>query len=153
MIAADRNCYGCFWLRLGAYAVDCVVLLIPTLLVSFLYRQATPASTDAAQIVVDLVDICMNFVVWWVYTAVSLSSAWQATVGKKVCGLKVVGYDGSRISFGRATGRYFAGFLSVLLVFIGFIMIAWTRRRQGLHDMIAETYVVREGKNAAEAIT
>ena len=150
MMPAERNCYGGFWLRVGAYAVDCVVLLIPTLMISFLYRALTPAASDAEQSAVALVDACLSVIVWWVYTAALQSSTWQATVGKKVCGLRVVGYGGDRISFGRATGRYFAGFLSALLLCMGFFMIAWTRRRQGLHDMMAETYVVKEVAIVAE---
>ncbi len=68
---------------------------------------------------------------------------WQATLGKKLLGMKVVDYAGNRISFGRATGRYFAGFLSVLLLFIGLIMVAFTKRKQALHDKLASTLVVK----------
>ena len=95
--------------------------------------------------VVELVDNGLNVTIWWVYTAVLLSSPWQATVGLKVCGLRVVDYNGRRITFGRATGRYFASFLSVVLLCVGFLMIAWTRRRQGLHDFMANTLVVKLG--------
>ena len=92
---------------------------------------------------VNLIDDGFILLVWWVYIAAFLSSSWQATPGKKVCGLKVVDYNGSRISFAQATGRYFAGFLSVITLGIGFVMIAWTARRQGLHDMMASTLVVK----------
>jgi len=54
----------------------------------------------------------------------------------------VTGADGGRISFARATGRHFAKWISGLILFIGFIMAAFTEKRQGLHDMIAETLVV-----------
>jgi len=144
MIPTERNNYGGFWIRFGAYVVDCVVLLIPTLLISFLYRAGNPPKNDAEDIFMAFGDVCMDFTVWWVYTAVLLSSPWQATVGKKVCGLKVVNHEGNRITFGRATGRYFASVLSVVTLFIGFVMIAWTSKRQALHDLIAETFIVKE---------
>lgn len=139
----DRRAYGGFWIRFAATAVDTVVLLIPTLLVSFLYRSAYAANSELEKAMVELVDAGLNLTIWWVYTAVLLSSSWQATVGKKVCGLSVVDYNGKRITFGRATGRYFAFFLSAVLLCVGFFMIAWTRRRQGLHDFMANTLVVK----------
>jgi uncharacterized RDD family membrane protein YckC len=57
-------------------------------------------------------------------------------------GIYVTGLDGQRISFLRATGRYLAKFLSALILFIGFIMAAFTARKQALHDMIAGTLVL-----------
>lgn len=142
-LPTDRAAYGGFWIRFAANVVDTVVLLIPTLLVSFLYRSATPANNEMEKLIVDLGDTGLNIAIWWVYTAVLLSSSWQATIGKRVCGLKIVDYNGRGISFGRATGRYFASLLSAVLLCVGFLMIAWTQRRQGLHDFMANTLVVK----------
>jgi uncharacterized RDD family membrane protein YckC len=61
----------------------------------------------------------------------------------KACGLKIVDHSGKCISFGRATGRYFAEVLSALFCLIGYLMIAWTSKKQGLHDLIAGTFVVK----------
>jgi uncharacterized RDD family membrane protein YckC len=80
----------------------------------------------------------------WLYEALLTSSSWQATVGKKILGLKVTDEVGNRISFGRASGRYFAKILSSMLLFIGYIMAAFTDRKRALHDMLAGT-VVRRG--------
>ncbi|MBS3800254.1 MAG: RDD family protein, partial [Thioalkalivibrio sp.] len=63
---------------------------------------------------------------------------------KRLFGLRVVDFDGERISFARATGRHFASILSGLTLGIGYIMVAFTRRRQALHDLIAQTLVVRK---------
>jgi uncharacterized RDD family membrane protein YckC len=131
------------WIRFAANVVDTVVLLLPTLLVSFLYRSVTPANEEVEKVFVELVDAGLNIAIWWVYTAVLLSSPWQATIGMRICGLKIVDYEGQRISFGRATGRFFASCLSALLLCVGFLMIAWTQRRQGLHDFMANTLVVK----------
>lgn len=58
--------------------------------------------------------------------------------------MAVVDLHGGRISFLRAPARYFAKILSTLILFIGYIMVAFTVRRQGLHDLIASTLVMKE---------
>jgi len=124
-------------------------MLIPSLLISFLFHSSIPAipasnekEATAVNLINNLIIDCFNLLVWWVYIAAFLSSSWQATPGKRICGLKVVDYNGGRVSFGQATGRYFA-FLPSGMFLIGCLMIAWTARRQGLHDMIAKTLVVK----------
>jgi uncharacterized RDD family membrane protein YckC len=69
------------------------------------------------------------------------SSHWQATIGKKICGILVTDLNGNRLSISRAMGRYVAKFASAITLLMGFVMIAITSDRQGLHDMIAGTYV------------
>ena len=77
------------------------------------------------------------------YYALLESSPWQATVGKRVCRLRVTRLDGRRISLPRALGRYLGKFVSAFILGIGFLMVAWTQRKQGLHDLMADTLVVR----------
>lgn len=72
------------------------------------------------------------------------SSRLQATPGKRLCRLKVVTLLGERISLPRAVVRFAVkAFLSFPLLYIGVLMVAFTRRKQGLHDLIAGTLVVR----------
>ena len=85
----------------------------------------------------------LSVVVGWLYYALMESSGMQATLGKKALGLIVTDESGQRISFARATGRYFAKIVSALILLIGFIMVAFTERKQGLHDKLAGTLVVR----------
>ena len=139
--------YAGFWIRVGAYSVDMVILLIPNLLISFLYRATVPAADGYQQIGVDIVDPGLGLMVWWVYCAVLHSSEWQATLGKKVVGLKVIDKQGGRISFGQATGRYFASLLSALLLCVGYMMAGWTERKEALHDKLAKTYVIKASEN------
>lgn len=120
--------YGGFWIRVLALLIDSLVLIIPAYV---LQRTLGPAGGLFA------------WVIDWFYFAVLESSGSQATVGKMACGLVVTDTDGNRISFGRATGRYFAKILSTLILFIGFAMVGWTRQKRGLHDFIAGTLVVR----------
>ena len=71
------------------------------------------------------------------------SSAKQGTLGKIALGLVVTDVQGNRIGLGRAAGRYFAKILSSLILLIGFIMIAFTERKQGLHDILCSTLVLK----------
>lgn len=79
----------------------------------------------------------------WLYYALMESSQRQATLGKLAAGIKVTDLNGNRISFLQATGRYFAKILSGLMFGIGYLMIIFTEKKQGLHDILAGTLVVR----------
>jgi len=81
----------------------------------------------------------------WLYFALMESSAWQATVGKRVLGLYVTDLQGRRISFGRASGRYFAKIISNFTLLIGYVMAGFTAKKQALHDMIAGCLVLKKG--------
>ncbi|MCD9007004.1 RDD family protein [Luteimonas sp. XNQY3] len=70
------------------------------------------------------------------------SSARQATLGKMAVGIKVTGLDGARITRGRALGRWASHVINYLTLYIGYLVTLFTQRKQGLHDMVASTYVV-----------
>jgi len=84
------------------------------------------------------------FVLYWLYFALMDSSSTQGTLGKMAVGIKVCDMNGQRLSFGHATGRYFAKILSGLTLMVGYVMVAFTEKKQGLHDMVASTLVVRK---------
>jgi uncharacterized RDD family membrane protein YckC len=86
--------------------------------------------------------VALTALLVWLYFAVCESSAWQATVGKLAMGIRVTDLDGDRIGFWRALGRYAAKIVSWMVLALGFLMIGWTRRKQGLHDMLAGTLVL-----------
>lgn len=83
---------------------------------------------------------------YWVaaglYFGLMESSRHQATLGKMALGIKVVDRDGRRLSFPHALGRWFAAILSYLTLYIGFLMAAFTQKKQALHDVVAGTFVV-----------
>jgi uncharacterized RDD family membrane protein YckC len=80
----------------------------------------------------------------WLYYAYFESSEWQGTLGKKVMNLVVTDLEGNRVSFGRASGRYFARYITKLIPLgIGFILAGITEKKQALHDMIAGCLVLR----------
>jgi uncharacterized RDD family membrane protein YckC len=89
-----------------------------------------------------LTAILLVVVLEWLYFALMESSNKQATLGKLALGIIVTDMDGKRLTFGRATGRYFGKILSSLILNIGFLMAAFTEKKQALHDMIASCVVV-----------
>ena len=138
------NVYGGFWRRLAAYFLDLLVVM-PTLLVVEFVLRAVQLVDDQSLGVVYFISIATT----WLYSALLESSSRQATVGKMVLGIVVTDLKGERIGFGRATGRHFAKILSTLTLGIGYVMAGFTGRRQGLHDMIAGTLVVKKDTSAA----
>ena len=136
---SESTKYGGFWIRVLANLIDGIVLLIPKLLISFLLEAASHAENEVS---LNITVFIWTLLFYWVYYAGLQSSAWQATVGKKAVGLKVIDENGNRISFGRATGRHFASYISTVIFCIGYMMVGWTSKKQGLHDMIAGTLVV-----------
>jgi uncharacterized RDD family membrane protein YckC len=144
--------YAGFWWRVLAYIIDVIVVAVPFNLLAGsmgfgLPMMADPERMSPAQLQAYISTLTsyqgISLVVAWLYFAILESSSWQGTVGKKVLGILVTDHNGQRIGFGRATGRYFAKILSAIILLIGFMMVGWTQRKQGLHDMIASTLCVR----------
>lgn len=142
--------YAGFWLRLVAYIIDALILsaawlivMIP--LVPVVFRGREPYGPQAGLIIASsFLWICfLGLVGGWLYYALFQSSSWQATPGKRVLGLYVCDMQGRRISFARATARYFSKILSAAILYIGFIMAGFTEKKQALHDMITDCLVLR----------
>ena len=160
-ITAD---YGGFWRRVGAALIDGVILwlvqqgLSPILGLFLPQLQALPdpnLQPDAfwqALWPFLLTLWIIATVPRLIYEVGMTASPWQGTVGKMALGLQVVGLDGARLGLWRATGRYFAKIPSALILGIGFFMVGWTERKQGLHDMIAGTLVVKKGTMSQSSV-
>lgn len=130
--------YSGFWVRSFAFLIDCIIIVpLNTIILSYLDEGS-------------VVRLLLPNLIWWGYSAGMISSNFQATFGKKILGLKVVGLDGCRISFARASGRFFASILSGLIFGIGYLMVAFNPKKQGLHDQIAGTYVVKNMPSGQE---
>lgn len=142
--------YAGFWIRVGAYIIDYIICYIPNVIITvgiqFGGAMAAPPRPNgqpnplfvAASIGSGLVGLAIN----WLYFSIMESSKYQATVGKMAVGVIVTDANGARLSFGRATGRFFAKMLSFMLCFVGVIMVAFNQYKQGLHDQMAGTLVV-----------
>ncbi len=150
--------YAGFWLRLVAYIIDGVIVRGVILIIFGFFAALTGIGSTLRNIppgedpgdVVALLGVTFIFAVLgiavvgvWLYHALLESSSWQGTLGKKVMGLAVTDTE-RRISFGRASGRYFAKFVTNLIpLFIGYILAGFTERKQAIHDMIAGCLVLR----------
>jgi uncharacterized RDD family membrane protein YckC len=139
--------YAGFWIRVLAYLIDCLVMMAVSCPVGILLGVGVVATgadqnSDSAILTNGFSNV-ISLLIGWLYFSLLESSSWQATIGKKVLGLKVIDLHGNRISFGRATGRYFAQILSGMICFIGYVMVAFTEKKQGLHDMVAGTLVIK----------
>ena len=130
--------YAGLRLRLAAVLGDTIVLAVPSYAFRWLFAEP---ETSALFEVMDFLQVT---VIWAVYYGVLESSKYQATLGKMFFRLKVVDLTGRRISFGRAASRFLGSLVAVLPLGIGLLMIGFTGRKQGLHDMMARCLVVRE---------
>ena len=139
--------YAGFWRRFAAWILDGLLLSLVTLPFTLQFDGGTAAEAARSSAAGTI-----STVVGWLYFALMESSAKQATVGKMALGIIVTDLEGRRLGFGRATGRYFAKILSALILGIGFLMVAFTERKQGLHDMVASTLVVK-GEAPSQART
>jgi uncharacterized RDD family membrane protein YckC len=142
--------YGGFWRRVWAGTIDVVLEATGALVVTFAIdfvlarvgsmlgyeRSISKFATGMAYILVLAVGS-------WLYCAFSESSPRRATIGKRIMGLQVVTANGGRVSFGQATIRHFMKFLSLFSAGVGFMMAAWTKRRQALHDIPLDCVVIR----------
>jgi uncharacterized RDD family membrane protein YckC len=133
--------YAGFWKRFAAFLIDNLVIAVPLFIVAFIVGFFEGLGGGTGKVAEGIANL-LGFLGSWVYFALMESSAKQATLGKMALGIMVTDLDGNRISFGRATGRYFAKIVSGVILLIGYFMAGWTQRKQGLHDMMAGTLVV-----------
>jgi uncharacterized RDD family membrane protein YckC len=147
--------YAGFWLRFVAIIIDGIIIDVVFGVPFFMllggagfFRDMVSGNapsdvlTGVSQTIL-LYDLIFG-VGSWLYFSLMESSSWQGTLGKKALGIYVTDMEGRRLSFGRATGRYFAKILSLLTLMIGYIMAGTTERKQALHDMVAGTLVLRK---------
>lgn len=133
--------YGGFWRRFCAFWIDGILLWLAGSLLQVgmgvdLFERDF---TDPRMVFSSFLSMLMG----WLYCALFESSARQATLGQMVIGIKVTDLQLRRVSFARATGRHFGQILSAVILLMGFVMIAFTEKKQGLHDMLAGCLVIR----------
>ena len=107
-----------------------VVLLIGELIIGAAFGLAFGESFETAEDATIFANI-LGLILGWLYFAAMESSPKQGTFGKQALGIKVTDLDGKPITFGRATGRHFGKNISSLVLFIGFLMVSFTEKKQG----------------------
>lgn len=153
------NCYASFTRRAVARFIDlCIVIAVCSLFYfadrrlgfplqyTSLFVYSRPLSFEMFMFY-DLPGVLLTFLtiklfVSFPYFALMESSHWQGTVGKLAADIKVTDLEGERISFGRATGRYFLKTFSVFLFMLGYLL-SFSDKKQAWHDYIARTLVIR----------
>jgi len=134
-----------FWLRLVAFLIDFTFMFFFTSFFWAIFQLPIPL--DSISIFSGSFLLFKNpisIIFGWLFYAAFESSRFQATPGKAILGLKVTNENFERIGFGQATSRFLGKILSGLIIGIGYIMIGFTKRRQGLHDKMAHTLVLKE---------
>jgi uncharacterized RDD family membrane protein YckC len=151
--------YAGFWLRLVAHIVDGFVMGVGLVVIAIalvfltglgpalsrLHPGEDPGEIGALLGITFIFSFLGIAVVGsWLYFAYLESSDWHATVGKKVLNIKVTDTEGRPISFGRASGRFFARIITNMIPLgIGYIIAGFTEKKQAIHDMIAGCLVLK----------
>lgn len=137
-----------FGQRLGALILDNIILSVAGFIIVIItsdYNNAfsvdflTYGKFDYAHPLPSILKLLMS----WLYFTLQESGNSQATIGKKALGIKVTNMNGGRLTFGQATGRHFAKWLSAILLLFGYFMMLWDAKSQTLHDRLAGALVVR----------
>ncbi|HEY3295109.1 MAG TPA: RDD family protein [bacterium] len=152
--AAPRVEYAGFGRRALAMVIDSLILSVPSGLIFLLFILPTITAaihTEDADMIASMV---LSSIFSWVWMGILLSlipliyfsafecSEYQATPGKMALGIIVTDMQGRRISFARSLGRNVGKILSKMILYIGFLMAAFTEKQQALHDMLADCLVV-----------
>jgi uncharacterized RDD family membrane protein YckC len=155
-----QSAYAGFWLRVVAHLIDgllagiafSIVFLVGIAAVGIgslkdlIHGTNNPEDIFTPGLIAIIFLFCaISIVMMWIYYAWMESSSHQGTLGKMALGLVVTDLEGRRITFARASGRYFAKIITGLIPLgIGYAMAGFTEKKQALHDMIASCLVLRK---------
>jgi uncharacterized RDD family membrane protein YckC len=147
----DEIEYAGFWIRTGATLIDTILFLMITWPLLFMIYGSNYLEISSNSLAIGPAEVVINYifpfvaaVILWVYKA--------GTPGKLVLGLRVVdATTGEHLGIGQAAGRYFAYIPSMLALMMGMFWVAWDSKKQGWHDKLAGTVVVRQ-KNRVEKV-
>ncbi len=142
--------YAGFWRRVWAGLIDVGLEITAAFLLALLIDtafslvgRAIGVEHESAAYVTGFTFIVLLAVGGWLYAAFSESSRYRATLGKRIMGLQVVNAAGGKLTFAQASGRHVMKFLSLFSLGVGFLMAAWTKRHQALHDLPHDCLVIR----------
>jgi len=137
--------YAGFWIRVGASLIDLVLMSMITLPLTLMI-YGSDAVWNSEAMILGPADFLINYslpffatVIFWMYKS--------ATPGKMVLHLKVLDEEtGNKLTIGQSIGRYFAYIPATLIFMIGIFWVAWDKKKQGWHDKLAKTVVVKSKK-------
>lgn len=144
------NAYAGFWRRLKAWIVDLVLVMVTTCVVAIVVGFILAITIglvikdkDYANQIFSVIGNVIGLITYCSYFIGFEISKLQATPGKLLFGIKVTDIENQKIGFFRAASRLFGKFLSGFLLGLGFLICDFTAKKQALHDILANTLVVR----------
>ena len=144
-LSSPELVYASFGARLVAMIIDIVIVNTASSMIQAPFLALMLGNLNSTTMIVGFV--APIFLVGGLavfYTVWLESSAWQATLGKKILGLRVVDLDGRRITFWKSASRNFNKSISSLILGLGYLMPLWTKKRQALHDRMARCLVIKQ---------
>lgn len=146
-----------FGLRLGAYLIDIVPIII--LLNIFVYFAFGLNPLDSGDRVIDLdgeefseskitraIVRYLSFFVWIIYCGIMEASSYEGTFGKRMVGIKVVDENGNQLTFGKSIARNLTKILSYIALGLGFFWVLFNKEKRGWHDIITKTFVTKKNE-------
>ena len=149
-LSSGLSIYAGFWRRVVAMLIDTIILTIGGFILGAILgvmigvSLITNGMTAMPKIFTGVAGFIIGITLNWLYFTLLESSFKQATLGKMALGIIVTDINGNRISLRRANGRYWGKWLSGMTIGVGYIMAGFTQKKQALHDIIAETLVVKK---------
>lgn len=137
--------YAGFWIRVAACIIDYIIFLAVIFATLYLFIVANFAQDMTSLLEENGWVSILAMLLFALYYILFTASRWQATPGKRLMGIYVAKADGDRIGYGRSLWRFISYTFSGITLYIGYLMVAFTRQKRGLHDFIAGT-VVKYGK-------
>jgi uncharacterized RDD family membrane protein YckC len=140
--------YAGFWIRFAAYLIDTIFIALLCLVPAIVFGifgaavGGTSKGNEAAVVLGVILLYAVLIVIVILYQVLTLGGRWQATPGKRLLGLYVITLSGEPVSKWRAIGRYLCYSVSAMPLYIGFMIIGWTKEKRGFHDSICDTRVV-----------
>lgn len=144
--------YAGFWIRVGALLIDTILVLMVTLPLTIMIYGNAVWESENMFLFLGPADFLINYtlpfvatILFWLYKS--------ATPGKMALKIKIVNAsDGSKLSVGQAIGRYFAYIPATLLFGIGIFWVAFDKRKQGWHDKLAKTVVIKKKTQSQQKV-
>lgn len=137
--------YAGFWIRFAAFLIDFVIINLSVVVLALIFMFF---GSFGIILQFDGLIFFVSWFAWPIYEAIMSEKA-GATFGKMALGLEIQGEDNSELTLMQCWVRPFAKYLSWIVLTIGYLMAAFTPKKQSLHDMICKTVVVNRKKPIA----
>lgn len=138
----EKIAYAGFWMRFWAYLLDLIVIgSINRIIINPIFRFFDLSLTDSGMFAAHSIATAITYYLYFVL----MTKFFQQTLGKMVFGLKVIDLTGGSLTWSTILFREFIGRFISKVIIVGFLLVAFLPKKQGLHDVFADTTVIHEG--------